>query len=124
MFSTEMQIMLYVTDVDASVKFWEALDFVVVDRQEVDGTAVVEIASSENAQARFVLYDREFIMQHSPEVASNTPSIMFFAKDVLSLYKKMQGLGVTVGEMVQLEERLVFNFADNDENYYAVSELN
>lgn len=124
MSSTEMQIMLYVTDVDASVKFWEALDFVVVDRQEVDGTAVVEIASSENAQARFVLYDREFIMQHSPEVASNTPSIMFFAKDVLSLYKKMQGLGVTVGEMVQLEERLVFNFADNDENYYAVSELN
>lgn len=123
MFSEEMQIMLYVSDVEASVKFWQSLDFVVVDHQEVDGTSVVEIAASKNAQAQFVLYDREFVMSHSPEVADNTPSIMFFAKDILGLYKKMQALEITLGELIQLEDRMVFNFADNEENYFAVSEL-
>ena len=32
----------------------------------------------------------------------------------------MQEAGVTVGEMVQLPTGLVFNFADNDDNYFAV----
>lgn len=33
----------------------------------------------------------------------------------------MKDAGVRVGELVQLPTGLVFNFADNDENYFAVS---
>ncbi|MFU1839387.1 VOC family protein, partial [Enterococcus faecium] len=75
---------------------------------------------SESAEAIIVLYDLAFIQKHSPEVAGNTPSLMFARDDIIGLYKKMQEAGVTVGEMVQLPTGLVFNFADNDDNYFAV----
>ena len=121
MFTNQIKIMLYVTNVEESSKFWQKIGFVEKERDAVDGTLVVEIAPSESAETMIVLYDLEFIQQHSPEVAGNTPSLMFFADDVLELYKKMKDAGVRVGEVVQLPTGLVFNFADNDENYFAVS---
>ncbi|WP_086312170.1 glyoxalase [Enterococcus sp. 7F3_DIV0205] len=121
MFTNQIKIMLYVTNVEESSKFWQKIGFVEKERDAVDGTLVVEIAPSETAETMIVLYDLEFIQQHSPEVAGNTPSLMFFADDVISLYKNMKDAGVRVGELVQLPTGLVFNFADNDENYFAVS---
>lgn len=121
MFTTNFQVMIYVDDVAKSVAFWEALDFVVIDKQELDGTLVVEIAPSRDAQGHFVLYDREFIQRHSPEVATNSASIMFNAENIIDLYKKITALDVEVGELIQMEEQMVFNFADPDGNYYAVS---
>lgn len=121
MFTNQIKIMLYVSNVEESSQFWQKIGFVEKERDAVDGTLVVEIAPSESADTRIVLYDLEFIQQHSPEVAGNTPSLMFFADDVVELYKKMKDAGVRVGEIVQLPTGLVFNFADNDENYFAVS---
>ncbi|ALS01301.1 glyoxalase [Enterococcus silesiacus] len=121
MFTNQIKIMLYVTNVEESSKFWQKIGFVEKERDAVDGTLVVEIAPSESAETMIVLYDLAFIQQHSPEVAGNTPSLMFFADDVIALYKKMKDAGVRVGELVQLPTGLVFNFADNDENYFAVS---
>ncbi|PZL70436.1 glyoxalase [Enterococcus plantarum] len=121
MFTNQIKIMLYVTNVEESSQFWQKIGFVEKERESVDGTLVVEIAPSETAETMIVLYDLAFIQQHSPEVAGNTPSLMFFADDVINLYKKMKDAGVRVGELVQLPTGLVFNFADNDENYFAVS---
>ncbi|MEI5993085.1 VOC family protein [Candidatus Enterococcus mansonii] len=121
MFTNQIKIMLYVTNVEESSQFWQKIGFVEKERDAVDGTLVVEIAPSEGSDTSIVLYDLEFIQQHSPEVAGNTPSLMFFADDVMELYKKMKDAGVRVGELVQLPTGLVFNFADNDENYFAVS---
>ena len=121
MFTNQIKIMLYVTNVEESSKFWQKIGFVEKERDAVDGTLVVEISPTENADTMIVLYDLEFIQQHSPEVAGNTPSLMFFADDVMALYKRMKEVGVRVGELVQLPTGLVFNFADNDENYFAVS---
>lgn len=121
MFTNQIKIMLYVTNVEESSRFWQKIGFVEKERDAVDGTLVVEIAPSETAETMIVLYDLEFIQQHSPEVAGNTPSLMFFADDVINLYKKMKDAGVRVGELVQLPTGLVFNFTDNDENYFAVS---
>lgn len=121
MFTNQIKIMLYVTNVEESSKFWQKIGFVEKERDAVDGTLVVEVAPSESSETSIVLYDLAFIQQHSPEVAGNTPSLMFFADDVIDLYKKMKDAGVRVGELVQLPTGLVFNFADNDENYFAVS---
>ena len=112
MFTNEMKIMLYV---------WTAVGFKELDRQEMDGTLVVEIAQSEKATTSLVLYDREFIEQHSPEVAGSSPSLMFYSDDIFDLYKKMQAQGTVLGELVQLGEEYVFNFADPDGNYFAVT---
>lgn len=122
MFVNQMQVMLYVNDVAKCSKFWQSVGFVEIERQEIDGTLIVEVAPSETADTHLVLYDLAFIQKHSPEVAGNTPSIMFFSEDITSLYKRMKELNVRVGEMVQLPSGLVFNFADPEENYFAVSE--
>ncbi|ALS38680.1 putative lactoylglutathione lyase [Enterococcus rotai] len=121
MFTNQIKIMLYVTNVEESSQFWQKIGFVEKERDAVDGTLVVEIAPIETAETMIVLYDLAFIQKHSPEVAGNTPSLMFFAEDVVELYKKMKDADVRVGELVQLPTGLVFNFADNDENYFAVS---
>lgn len=121
MFSNQMQVMLYVDDVTKAVEFWQELGFVIIEQQTIDGTSVVEIALSKEAEVHFVLYDREFIETHSPEVALNSPSIMFFAEDITALYKKLLEMEAEVGELIQMEEQLVFNFADPDGNYFAVS---
>ncbi|MGM0139524.1 lactoylglutathione lyase [Enterococcus sp. DIV0755b] len=123
MFTEDIQIMLYVDDVKKAVAFWLALGFVIIEEQEVDGTSVVEIAASKNAQAHFVLYDREFIESNSPEVATNSPSLMFFSQDIVALYQKIEEMAVPLGEMISLGERMVFNFADPDGNYFAVSSM-
>jgi lactoylglutathione lyase len=121
MFTNEMKIMLYVDGVEKNVAFWRAIGFKEIDRQEMDGTLIVEIAQSEAATASLVLYDREFIEQHSPEVAGSSPSLMFYSENVFELYKKMQEQGTTLGDLVQLGEEYVFNFADPDGNYFAVT---
>lgn len=123
MFTEDIQIMLYVDDVQKAVAFWQALDFVIVEEQTVDGTRVVEIAAAKDAKAHFVLYDREFIESNSPEVATNSPSLMFFSQDIYRLYKKIGELDVPLGEMISLGNREVFNFADPDGNYFAVSSI-
>lgn len=121
MFTNQIKIMLYVDNVEESAAFWQSVGFYEFERQEMDGTLIVEIGLSATAESRLVLYDRTFIEKHSPEVALNSPSIMFSSDNIVSLYKKMQELGVTLGDLVKLGEEMVFNFADNDGNYFAVS---
>lgn len=121
MFTDETQVMLYVADVAAAGAFWESLGFVILEESEADGTLVLEIAPSANSNLHFVLYDLNYVQSHSPEVNIATPSILFTATDVLDLYQRMQVLNVTLGELVQLGEQLIFNFADPEGNYFAVS---
>ena len=104
--------MLYVDDVEKNATFWRAVGFAEKDRQEMDGTLIIEVGV-EDSQTSFLLYDRAFVESHSPGTATSAPSLMF--------YKKMQTQSVTLGDMVQLGEEYVFNFADPDGNYFAVT---
>ena len=61
MFSNQVKIMLYVNNVEESSQFWQTFGFVEKEREEVDGTLVVEIAPSESAETIIVLYDLAFI---------------------------------------------------------------
>lgn len=121
MFNAKTQVMLYMEDVANAIAFWEALGFVLLDTQEADGTLVAEIAPTATADLSFVLYDLTYVQSHSPEVNVAAPSIMFSTDDAMALYQKMLERGVQLGELVQLEEGLIFNFADPEGNYFAVS---
>lgn len=112
--------MLYVDDVEKNATFWRAVGFAEKDRQEMDGTLIIEVGV-EDSQTSFLLYDRVFVESHSPGTATSAPSLMFYSKDIFGLYKKMQTQSVTLGDMVQLGEEYVFNFADPDGNYFAVT---
>jgi len=122
MFSNKVQISLFVDDVQKAVDFWQKLDFVVIDRQEADGSLVVEIAPNQTADMHFVIYDRNFIEKQSPGVATNPPQVMFFSENITQLYKTMQTLPIEIGKLIQLEETLIFNFVDPDGNYFAVAQ--
>lgn len=118
------QVMLYVNDQDQALRFWtEKLGFVVVSEEDNgQGFRWIEIAPNEEAQTSFVLHNKQLIAQMEPELNLGTPSIMFHTHDLDKLYQDYQDKGITVGEMVPMPNGRVFNFADDENNYFAVME--
>jgi lactoylglutathione lyase len=118
------QIMLYVNNQDETLKFWtEKLGFSVVSEQDNgQGLRWIEIAPTKEAETSIILHNKEFIAKMEPELNLNTPSLMFFSEDIDKLYKDFSDKKIIVGEMVSMPTGKVFNFADNEENYFAVME--
>lgn len=117
------QVMLYVNDQETAVKFWtEKVGFVVVADQEEAGMRWIEIAPTKEAQTTFVLHNKEIIAKMQPELNLGTPSIMFYADHIENLYQDFQAKGVKVGDLVMMPMGRVFNFADHENNYFALVE--
>jgi lactoylglutathione lyase len=118
------QIMLYVNNQDETLKFWtEKLGFSVVSEQDNgQGLRWIEIAPTKEAETSIILHNKEFIAKMETELNLNTPSLMFFSQDIDKLYKDFSDKKIIVGEMVSMPTGKVFNFADNEENYFAVME--
>ncbi|PYE47778.1 VOC family protein [Paenibacillus barcinonensis] len=124
MFSKVGQIMLYVNDQDESLAFWtEVAGFHIVDEVTLDeGMRWIEIAPTKDSQTSIVLHDKEVVARMSEGVNLGTPSLMFFTDDLDRLYADLSAKHVTVGEIIEMPTGRVFNFADNEKNYFAVME--
>jgi lactoylglutathione lyase len=117
------QVMLYVNDQDMAVKFWtEKVGFVVISEQEEAGMRWIEIAPTKEAQTSFVLHNKEMIAKMQPELNLGTPSIMFYADKIEEMYQDFQAKGIKVGDLVMMPMGRVFNFADPENNYFALVE--
>jgi len=117
------QVMLYVNNQDEEVKFWtEKVGFNLVSEHNNAGFRWIEIAPTNDAQTSIVLHNKELIAKMQPELNLSTPSLMFFAKDLDVLYKSFTDKQITVGELVTMPSGRVFNFADNEGNYFTVME--
>ena len=117
------QVMLYVNDQDMAVKFWtEKVGFVVISEQEKAGMRWIEIAPTKEAQTSFVLHNKEMIAKMQPELNLGTPSIMFYADKIEEMYQDFQAKGIKVGDLVMMPMGRVFNFADPENNYFALVE--
>lgn len=116
--------MLYVNDQAKAVSFWtEKAGFVVIAEEDHgQGMHSIEIAPTKDAETTLVLHNKELVAKMSPEVNLGTPSLMFFADQVEKLYEQFSDKGVTVGALVDLPMGKVFNFADDEGNYFAVVE--
>lgn len=118
------QIMLYVNNQEESVKFWtEKAGFSVLSEHDNGAMKWFVIAPSKDAQTSIVLHNKEVVTKFSPGVNLETPSLMFFTKDLDQHYKDFKDKNITVGEIVNIPDGRVFNFADNEENYFAVTEI-
>ncbi|HGH0764770.1 TPA: hypothetical protein ACJHHK_000514 [Staphylococcus pseudintermedius] len=53
-------------------------------------------------------------------VNTGTPSLIFRDNQYLSLYDDLKSKGIQVGERMTLPTGTVFNFADDENNYFAV----
>jgi lactoylglutathione lyase len=118
------QVMLYVNDQDQALRFWtEKLGFIKVSETDNgQGMKWIEVAPAHGAQTSFVLHNKQLIAEMQPELNLGTPSLLLFADDLDGLYKDFQAKGITVGDLVSMPGGRVFNFADDENNYFAVME--
>ncbi|OXM85187.1 VOC family protein [Paenibacillus rigui] len=118
------QIMLYVNNQEEAVNFWtEKLGFRVISEQNNgQGMRWFEIAPAQDAETSIILHNKEFVAKMSPELNLGTPSLMFFSENLDQLYGDLSNKNVKVGEIVTMPFGRVFNFADQEENYFAVME--
>lgn len=118
------QIMLYVNNQDDAVNFWtEKLDFTVISEENNgQGMRWIEIAPKNSAETSIILHSKEFVAKMSPGLNLDTPSIMFFSENLDQLHNDLSDKNIRVGEIIDMPSGKVFNFADNEENYFAVME--
>lgn len=120
------QIMLYVHDQDASVEFWtKVMGFSVISEENNgQGFRWIEVAPKQESATSIILHNKEFVSKMSPGLNLDTPSLMFFTADLETLHSELSNKGIQVGDMITMPSGKVFNFADNEENYFAVMEVN
>lgn len=118
------QIMLYVNNQDEAVQFWTGtVGFqIIAEENNGQGFRWIEIAPAKEAGTSIVLHDKALIAKMQPELNLHTPSLMFFSNNLDQLYKDLSEKNVTVGQVVDLPTGRAFNFADNENNYFAVME--
>ncbi|MDZ5472844.1 VOC family protein [Bacillus sp. 31A1R] len=114
------QVMLYVNDQDKAVQFWTETIGFCVKAEENNGMRWIEIAPTMESETSIILHDKEFIAKMEPDLNLGTPSLMFFSENLDELHTKLSNSNVTVGEIVNIPTGRVFNFADYEENYFAV----
>ncbi|PQD93717.1 glyoxalase/bleomycin resistance/extradiol dioxygenase family protein [Pradoshia eiseniae] len=124
MFSRLGQIMLYVNNQDDAVEFWtEKLGFTVIaEESSSQGMRWIEIAPKNGVETSIILHDKDFVSKMSPGLNLDTPSLMFFTEKLEELHSDLSNKNITVGDIVNMPSGRVFNFADNEENYFAVME--
>lgn len=117
------QVMLYVNNQDEAIGFWtKKLGFTVMADESGHGMRWIEIAPPEGTGTSIILHNKEAVAKMSPDLNLGTPSLMFFTEDIEKLYQDFSDKNITVGEMVDMPSGKVFNFADNEGNYFAVTE--
>ena len=86
------------------------------------GMKWMEIAATNEAETSIVLHNKELIAKMQPELNLSTPSLLFFSENLEKYHHELSDKKVTVSEIMTMGSRKVFNFADSEENYFAVME--
>lgn len=119
MFSKNMSLMLYVDDVAAEKKFWEAIGFDILSESEMMDFTSFDMKSHADSTTTITVFAKEFIRQVSPEVLSNQPSVLFETDDIVSLHARVTAATDTASSIQELPF-VNFNFASPSGQYYAV----
>lgn len=124
MISKVGQIMLYVDNQDKAMEFWtEKVGFQVISEENNgQGFRYIEIAPTKDSETTIILHNKEFVAKMSPGLNLGTPSLMFFTENFEQLHGDLSNKSVTVGDIVTMPSGRVFNFADDEANYFAVME--
>lgn len=100
----------------------EKVGFSVVEDQTQENIRWIEITPPQEAQTHFVLHHKNVIAELESELTLATPSLLFFTQNVEELYTEFKQKGITVGELVTTPTGKGYNFADYEEQYFAVVE--
>ncbi len=113
----KVRCMVYVTDVEKVVQFWQ--DHLGARVAEVnplpDGSNNVVLKITPEVELAF--FSKAFIAEYSPDVVTNFPSLMFFSDQFNDLHHQIPDAGPVVDNHGQL----TFNFADPEGHYFVVA---
>ena len=116
MISSIGQVMLYVSNVEASADFWKnKVGFERVEKQTQGDYVTYIVAPKLDSEVSFVLHDKAIDLA--------TPSILFETTDIDSTYQELTANEVMTNPIVDMGSMRVFNFSDNDNNYFAIREV-
>lgn len=120
------QVMVYVTDQDKAARFWtEKMGFTVISEEDNgQGMRWIEVAPKPDSETSIVLHNKEFVAQMDPDMNLGTPSLLFYTTNLEELHQELSSKNVKVGEVMTMPNGKVFNFADDEDNYFAVLEAN
>lgn len=119
MFTKNLGLQLYVDDVAAEKRFWQAAGFTMGASQEMMGYESFEMRPHEASTTIITVYAKDFIRQVSPEVVDLVPSILFESDDIVALQAKIAELTDTASP-VNEQPFPNFNFASPSGYYFAV----
>lgn len=115
--------MLYVKNQEEAARFWtEKVGFVIISEENMNEMRWIEIAPTIDAETSIILHDKEAVAKMSPEVNLSTPSLMFMSDNLEEFRMNLLNADVTVGKVMEMPAGKVFNFADHEQNYFAVME--
>lgn len=119
------KVMVYVNDPVKVADFWtNKIGFIKKSEQTIAPNVVsIELAPTLDSDASIVLIDKEFVLKMGAGVNLGTPSLLFSSFDVKKMRSRLEQEGVTVGDIIDMNGTLTFNFADTEGNYFAVSEV-
>ncbi|QHW36341.1 VOC family protein [Staphylococcus ursi] len=118
------EVMLYVQNQEKAKQFWTShFDFQVASDETFQGMRIITLKPTQDAQTAIVLQDQEKVEAMGMGVNTGTPSLMFGTTDVDALYEDLKSKGIQVGEKMTLPTGTVFNFADDENNYFAVRQI-
>lgn len=118
------EVMLYVQDQEEAKQFWTSnFDFQVASDETFQGMRVITLKPTNAAQTAIVLQDKAKVEAMGMGVNTGTPSLMFGTTDIDALYDDLKSKGIQVGEKMTLPTGTVFNFADDENNYFAVRQI-
>ncbi|QPC45565.1 VOC family protein [Mangrovibacillus cuniculi] len=118
------QVNIYVPDQAKALAFWqEKMGFRLVKEETFHGMRWYELAADEQNETSIVIHDKAKVAEMSPDVHLGTPSLMFVTKDIEAFRSDLQAKGVFVGDVMEFPTGKVCNFADDQENYFAVMEV-
>ncbi|MDE6181815.1 MAG: VOC family protein [Eubacteriales bacterium] len=117
------KITLYVENQETAIKFWtEKLGFSIFE-QSMGAMKWVEVFPK-NEFTSFVLYDKNVMKQHNPNLCVEHPSIILSTNDIEKSHKEMKENGVEVEDIMSMPYGKMFSFKDQDGNSYLLREDN
>lgn len=119
------QIMLYVNNLDENAKFWkEQAGFEKVEKVNTeDGDYIYIVAPKLSSEVELVLQNRFKVEKMSPELNFGTPSILMQTSNLEEVYNHFIKNKVNLNPIVEFGGMKVFNFSDNENNYFAIREV-
>ena len=87
------------------------------------GVLSVELTPNDISDAGIVLFDRAVVQKMEPELNLGTPSILFSSYNIKDMRDKLIEKGVNVGDIIEMNGALTFNFSDPEGNYFAVEQI-